>query len=68
MTVERLEQLRAKVRSVALDVEAARDAFFEENPASDTARNLILSSEYLDSVDEMLQDAIRYHPQGDCPR
>ena len=68
MTIARLEQLRAKVRDAAVDVEAARDAFREENPNSDTSRQLTLSCEYLDSVDEQLQDAIRYHPEGSCPR
>jgi hypothetical protein len=68
MTVERLVQLRQKVDAVAADVRAAKAAFRDENPNSETSRQLTLSCEWLDDVDEQLQDAIRYHPQGDCPR
>lgn len=68
MTIERLVQLRQKVDAVAADVRAARGAFREDNPNSETSLELTLSCRLLDEVDEMLQNAIRYHPEGNCPR
>lgn len=68
MTPNRLEMLRDKLRRVIESVEDARDAFQEHHPESETARQLTDSYEELVNVDERLRDAVRYHPEGDCPR
>lgn len=70
MSLKRLRELHAKVRSIVeeLHEDTVLQNFAKEHMGTDAVSSLALAHTQLEDADECIRDTIRYHPEGDCPR
>ncbi len=68
MSIQRLTEARAKLALVTEEVREICTYFEMTYPGRESTVQIDATVGSLESCDERLQDAIRYHPEGDCPR